>query len=146
MGYLSYVAAGSNLSNRFECKEAESEPGDGVGGKERRGRGQGEGERERAKRMGEGLFVHASNSLGVISIARSIIVPFEEDKKNTETVRHCKASCLLENLKSGGRGVGSGSLNSDTAIFDFAILVLLKIKIKEYFWLFFKSRLLNNAG
>lgn len=32
--------------------------------------------------MGEGLFVHASNSLGVISIACSIIVPFEEGKKN----------------------------------------------------------------
>lgn len=31
--------------------------------------------------MGEGLFVHASNSLGVISIACSIIVPFEEGKK-----------------------------------------------------------------
>lgn len=31
--------------------------------------------------MGEGLFVHASNSLVVISIACSIIVPFEERKK-----------------------------------------------------------------
>lgn len=31
--------------------------------------------------MGEGLFVHASNSLGVISVARSIIVSFEEGKK-----------------------------------------------------------------
>lgn len=42
----------------------------------------------RAERMGEGLFVHASNSLGVISIACSIIVPFEEGKKNT--VQHRK--------------------------------------------------------
>lgn len=31
--------------------------------------------------MGEGLFVHASNSLGVISIACSITVPFEQGKK-----------------------------------------------------------------
>lgn len=46
MGYL--PPAGSNLSNRFECKEAERKPGDGVGEKERRGRGQGEGERERS--------------------------------------------------------------------------------------------------
>lgn len=70
-----YVPAGSNLSNRF--KEAERKPGDGVGGKERRGTRAG-GRGERVKRMGEGLFVHASHSLGVISIARSIIVPFEE--------------------------------------------------------------------
>lgn len=41
----------------------------------------GRGEGVRAERMGEGLFVHASNSLGVISIACSIIVPFEEGKK-----------------------------------------------------------------
>lgn len=38
------------------------------------------GRGKRAERMGEGLFVHASNSLGVISIACSIIVPFEEEK------------------------------------------------------------------
>lgn len=49
--------------------------------------------------MGEGLFVHASNSLGVISIARSISVPFGEEKKNTETVQCCKPSFLLEDLK-----------------------------------------------
>lgn len=53
--------------------------------------------------MGEGLFVHASNSLGVISIARSIIVPFEEEKKNTETVQHCKASFLSGDLKGSGQ-------------------------------------------
>lgn len=35
--------------------------------------------------MGEGLFLHASNSLGVITIARSIIVPFEEGGKNTHS-------------------------------------------------------------
>lgn len=39
-----------------------------------------------AKRMGEGLFVHALNSLGVISIACSIIVPFDKKKKNTAPV------------------------------------------------------------
>lgn len=37
--------------------------------------------------MGEGLFVHASNSLGVISIACSIIVPFEEGKKKKKIQR-----------------------------------------------------------
>lgn len=40
--------------------------------------------------MGEGLFVHASNSLGVISIACSIIVPFEEGPKKKNTVLHRK--------------------------------------------------------
>lgn len=73
------VPPGSNLSNRFKGKEAERVADDGVGGKERRGRGR---ERERAKLVGEGLFVHASNSLGVISIARSVIVPFEEEEEN----------------------------------------------------------------
>lgn len=63
------------------------------------------GRGERAKQMGEGLFVHASNSLGVISIARSIIVPFEEGKKNTATVQHCKASSLLERGVGGQGGV-----------------------------------------
>ncbi len=80
MGY--FLPAGSNLSNRFECKEAErslemerERRRDGKKGTRAGGRG------ESARRMGEGLFVHASNSLGVISIARSIIVPFEEEKK-----------------------------------------------------------------
>lgn len=41
----------------------------------------GRGDADRAEWMGEGLFVHASNSLGVISIACSIIVPFEEGTK-----------------------------------------------------------------
>lgn len=46
-GYLFYIPAGSNLSNRFQCKEAGGKKrGDGVRGKERSGRGQGEGERE----------------------------------------------------------------------------------------------------
>lgn len=50
--------------------------------------------------MGEGLFVHASNSLGVISIARSIIVPFEEgEKKNAETVKHCGLEDLNEAVR-----------------------------------------------
>lgn len=70
--------------------------------------------------MGEGLFVHASNSLGVISIACSIIVPFEEGKKkNTETVQHCRTSSQLE----GPKGKGSGSLIYETAIFDFDYFV-----------------------
>lgn len=34
--------------------------------------------------MGEGLFVHALNSLGVISIAHYIIVPFEEEEKKIQ--------------------------------------------------------------
>lgn len=77
MGYLLYFPAGSNLNNGFECKEAERLPDDGVRGKERGGTEAG-GKGEGAQRMGEGLFVHASNSLGVISIAHYIIVPLEE--------------------------------------------------------------------
>lgn len=63
--------------------------------------------------MGEGLFVHASNSLGVISVARSIIVSFEEGKKNTQTVQHCRTSSRrLEDIKQG-------------VVFDLATLVPL---------------------
>lgn len=75
--------------------------------------------------MGEGLFVHASNSLGVISIACSIIFPFEEE--------HCNASSQLEDLK----GKGSRSLSYDTAIFDFAIFTSLKIKKAQYVRFYF---------
>lgn len=64
--------------------------------------------------MGEGLFVHASNSLGVISIACSIIVPFEEEKKKrTETVQHCGTSFQFANLM----GEGSRSLIKPSGIF-----------------------------
>lgn len=114
MGYLFNIPAGSNLSNRFKCKEEgkKSVMKECKGRKEGdKGRGKGEGGRgERVKRMGEGLFVHASNSLGVISIACSIIFPFEEE--------HCNASSQSEDLK----GKGSRSLLHDPAIFDFAIL------------------------
>lgn len=72
------------------------------------------------ERMGEGLFVHASNSLGVISIACSIISPFEEE--------HCNASSQSEDLK----GKGPRSLLHDPAIFDFAIFAQLKFKKGEY--------------
>lgn len=62
--------------------------GDGVRRKERRQAG-GRGDAERAQWMGEGLFVHASNSLGVISIACSTIVPLEEEgPKNKNTVEN----------------------------------------------------------
>lgn len=77
------------------------------------------GRGERVERMGEGLFVHASNSLGVISIACSIISPFEEE--------HCNASSQSEDLK----GKGSRSSLHDPAIFDFAIFAQLKFKNRE---------------
>lgn len=73
MGLLVYSPSGSNLSNTFEERESlmmdweEKRQGDqGMGG--------------RAKRMGEGLFVHALNSLGVISIACSIIISLDKEK------------------------------------------------------------------
>lgn len=56
----------------------------GRGGGER---GRGEKRVRGAERMGEGLFVHATNSLGVISIGRSIIAAFEEEEKNRERMR-----------------------------------------------------------
>lgn len=40
---------------------------------------------EGAERMGDGLFVHASNSLAVISIGCSIIVPFQGGKRKKKT-------------------------------------------------------------
>lgn len=56
----------------------------------------GRGDADRAEWMGEGLFVHASNSLGVISIACSIIVPFEEGTKKKKKKKRTtsKASSL----------------------------------------------------
>lgn len=40
---------------------------------------------EGGERMGDGLFAHASNSLAVISIGCSIIVPFQGGKKEKKT-------------------------------------------------------------
>lgn len=42
---------------------------------------------EGGERMGDGLFAHASNSLAVISIGCSIIVPFQGGKKGGKNYR-----------------------------------------------------------
>lgn len=53
--------------------------------------------------MGEGLFVHASNSLGVISIAWSVIVPFEErGGKKLWSAQHCNTSSQVGKTQRGG--------------------------------------------
>lgn len=79
----------------FESKEAarwwSAKEGETAGGR---------GDAERAEWMGEGLFVHASNSLGVISIASSIIVPFEEGQKKN-SVQHRKLP-LCHMVQRGG--------------------------------------------
>lgn len=41
--------------------------------------------------MGDGLFVHASHSLAVISIGCSIIVPFQEGKEGKKTLHRVSA-------------------------------------------------------
>lgn len=94
----------------FESKEAarwwSAKEGETAGGR---------GDAERAEWMGEGLFVHASNSLGVISIACSIIVPFEEGQKKK------KKYCITSKASSQSHGpVGriSRSVICNAAICD----------------------------
>lgn len=51
------------------------------------GGGRGEG----AERMGDGLFVHASHSLALISAGCSIIVPFQGGKKEKKNLQRLSA-------------------------------------------------------
>lgn len=46
---------------------------------------------EGGERMGDGLFAHASNSLAVISIGCSIIVPFQGGKKEKKKLQRVSA-------------------------------------------------------
>lgn len=52
---------------------------------------------EGGERMGDGLFAHASNSLAVISIGCSIIVPFQGGKKRKKTTESERSTqgCFL---------------------------------------------------
>lgn len=71
---------------------------------------------EEAERMGDGLFVHASNSLAVISIGCSIIVPFQGGKKKKlqrVSAQHSDASSAGRKFK----GAGTVTLMCHAAIF-----------------------------
>lgn len=73
---------------------------------------------EGAERMGDGLFVHASNSLAVISIGCSIIVPFQGGKKKKKKLQ--RVSVQHSDASSAGRkfkGAGTFTLICHAAIF-----------------------------
>lgn len=72
---------------------------------------------EGGERMGDGLFAHASNSLAVISIGCSIIVPFQGGKKEKRLQR---VSAQHRDASSAGtrfKGPGTFTLICRAAIF-----------------------------
>lgn len=92
-----YIPAGSNLG-RFWCKGLERKKKLVMKCEGREWGDDGGGRGEGAERMGDGLFVHASHSLAVISIGCSIIVPFQGGKKEKKKTTESKCStqwCFL---------------------------------------------------